>query len=121
MPSLRLPLSLILVAGLTACGPAVGVDSGDGPAQPGIYAYTMPDGTEGAMVLHDNGHYAQMIDNEPRPIEEGVWRRHNGQFCLDDGVGADACFDEAAVGADGFSLTRPGDSQPLIFTLRTAG
>lgn len=121
MTSLRLPLSLILLAGLSACGPAVGTKSGDGPAQPGIYAYTMPDGTEGAMVLHDNGDYAQMIDNEPRPIEEGVWRRHNGQFCLDDGVGADACFDEAAVGADGFSLTRPGDSQPLVFTLRVAG
>ncbi|MBN8552247.1 MAG: hypothetical protein J0L52_05075 [Caulobacterales bacterium] len=121
MSSLRLPLSLILLAGLAACGPAVGANSGDGPAQSGIYAYTMPDGTEGSMVLHSNGDYAQMVDNEPLPIEQGTWRRHDGQFCLDDGAGAEACFDEAAVGADGFSLTRPGDSQPLVFTLRAGG
>lgn len=114
-------LALLAFTGalLSACGPADGVRSGDGPAQPGIYAYTMPDGAAGSLMLHGNGDYAQMIDNAPRPIEEGTWRRRDGQFCLDDGEGADACFAEEAVGEDGFSLTPPGGA-PVVFTLRAA-
>ena len=116
------PLIVCLAASaLIACGPAVGDKSGDGPAQSGIYAYTMPDGTEGAMVIHGDGNYAQMLDDVPEPIEQGTWRRENDRFCLDDGQGPDACFIERAVGTDGFSLQRTEDDTPLVFTLRVAG
>lgn len=89
--------------------------------KPGIYAYEGPDGSKHRMVFGKDGTYADMEDNQPKPVEEGEWFRRDGQLCLQSGqTKTELCLEEKAVGDDGsFSLS--GNGIVTNFTLEAGG
>ncbi len=104
---MRLQIALGALLSLAGCGEQYGVDTGEGPMQPGIYEATQPDGTVTRMVFKKDGDYADMADNVPKPIDQGKWRRQDGKLCLKSDVSkTESCFPEKAEGDDGsFTMT----------------
>jgi len=104
-------LSTTLLAG---CGN----EQGEGPMKPGIYAYEAPDGSKHRMVFQEST-YADMADNVPKPVEEGTWRRRDGQLCMtSDATGAELCLNEKAEPDEGFSLS--GNGITTLFKLEAS-
>lgn len=106
-------LSAALLAG---CGN----EQGEGPMKPGIYAYEGSDGVKHRMVFNEDGTYSDMQDNVPKPVEQGEWRRRDGQLCLTSSkTGTELCLKEKAEANEGFSLS--GNGITTQFRLEASG
>lgn len=106
MQKLLLGSPILFAALLAGCGN----DRGEGPMEPGIYAYEGPDGSKHRMVFGKDGTYSDMQDNVPKPVEQGEWFRRDAQLCMkSEQTGAELCLDEKAMGDEGdFSLAGNG-------------